>query len=318
VIEVKILITGGAGFIGSHLAQSLAKKNQIFVIDKLDDYYSVQQKYNQLEAVKASGVKEIYLYDLLNEAKVKEVFEMNQFDIVIHLAAMPGVTYSIEDPMRYVDEDIKATINVLKYAGITGVKHVIFASSSSVYGDQHGKALSEHMASGSVVSPYAASKFGAESFCHAYEHLYGFKLTIFRFFTVYGPFGRPDMAITKFIKKLIHHEPIEVFGEGTARDYTYVDDIVRGIELSFNQKKNKEIYNLGYGNPVKMEKLLSILQTYFPNMQVNRRPYRQGDVHMTWSDIRKAKMELCYEPSVNIEEGIARTVQWSKSYYGMD
>ena len=312
---VNVLITGGAGFIGSHVAERLLKnQHQVTIIDFLHPYYSKKRKLEHLNRIKTHGDFHFYQIDLLNEQACKEVFFNHPFDVVLHLAALPGVPYSIEKPLAYVDYDIKATINVLKLAGETKVRQVIFASSSSVYGEKKEMPLKEAMATGNVVSPYAAAKFGAESFCHAYQHLYQFQLTILRFFTVYGPWGRPDMATPKFIKKLIHGEPIDIFGEKTARDYTYIDDIVDGIERAIQTPFTNEIMNLGSGEPITIEALVEHFHAHFPNIEINHHPFRTGDVNMTWADINKAKKLLHYKPKISFEEGLTRTIEWAKKY----
>ncbi|KXG44722.1 NAD-dependent epimerase/dehydratase family protein [Tepidibacillus decaturensis] len=312
---MKILVTGGAGFIGHHLAiQLLQKDHHIIIVDELNSYYSQERKLKLLERVIRMGKVDFYQENLIDENFVKELFKQNAFDVVVHLAAMPGVAYSIEHPGIYIDSNIKATINLLKWAGETGVKQVIFASSSSVYGDQEGTPLSEGMANGKVISPYAASKVSGEAFCNVYQQLYGFQLTILRFFTVYGPFGRPDMAISKFIKKLLQGEEIEVFALDSARDYTYIDDIIAGITKAIERPATNEVYNLGFGQPVSMNKLLQEFKKHFPQMRIVKKPWRTGDVKMTWADISKAKEQLGYQPTTSIVEGLSRTITWAKEH----
>lgn len=311
--ELNILVTGGAGFIGSHLCSHLIKqKHHVTVIDNFDSYYSRNRKEQQLEQVKRAGHFQFYKIELLSAEKCMEVFQKKRFDVVIHLAALPGVAYSVKHPLSYVDYNIKATINVLKGAGETAVPHVVFASSSSVYGNLGNQPLKEEMANGNVLSPYAASKYGAESFCHSFQHLYGFRLSILRFFTVYGPWARPDMAIPKFAYRLSKGLPVEVYGKGSARDYTYIDDIVAGINAVLQTDHQNETFNLGFGKPVPINTLLEIFQEYFPNMELVEKPWRAGDVEITWADISKAKELLGYSPKVTIEEGINRTIRWVK------
>jgi UDP-glucuronate 4-epimerase len=313
---MNIIITGGAGFIGSHLAKKLLLDHHITIVDNFHSYYSPEQKKDNINEIKKLGIPfQFYQSDLMDESTCKKIFAENSFDVVIHLAAIPGVPHSIEQPHQYIDLDIKATVNVLKYAGETKVKHFIFASSSSVYGNQTGMPLSEEMANGQVASPYAAAKYGAESFCHAFQSLYGFQLSILRFFTVYGPWGRPDMAIPLFIKNLMQGEPLQIFGTQSARDYTYIDDIIDGINRTILFAKGNETYNLGYGEPVYMETLLNHLSKRFPTMELKQLGTRQGDVKMTWSNIAKAKQKLGYQPLINIEEGLDRTILWAKNYF---
>ncbi|MYL34744.1 NAD-dependent epimerase/dehydratase family protein [Pontibacillus yanchengensis] len=312
-----ILVTGGAGFIGMHVCSYLLRDNhQLTIVDNLDPYYDPDRKKKQLEQVKRTGDFQFYNVDLRNEDKCLSVFKANHFDAVIHLAALPGVAYSIKEPLAYVQYDIEMTINVLKSAGETAVPHIIFSSSSSVYGDKASLPLSEEMADGKVVSPYAASKFGAESFCHSYQHIYGFQLSILRFFTVYGPWARPDMAIPKFTHQLSEGYPIEIYGNETARDYTYIDDIVEGVNAVLYHKHQNETFNLGYGEPISMERLLEIFRQHYPSMEIIQKPWRTGDVVTTWSDITKAKSELGFNPTTSIDEGIKRMVQWIESWKG--
>lgn len=309
---MNILVTGGAGFIGSHLSARLIQNGSVVtIIDNLHSYYDVGLKKKQLIEIEKQGTFQFYQTDLLSYEETYEVFKSNHFDAVIHLAALPGVANSLIKPLDYIDYDIKATVNVLKAAGETNVGHVIFASSSSVYGNQKNVPLKEEMATGKVVSPYAAAKYGAESFCHAYSALYGFQMTILRFFTVYGPWGRPDMAITSFISRLRRNQEITVFGEATARDYTFIDDIVDGIIASLYYKESNEIFNLGSANPIEMSELLDELRYYFPTMRVRKGPFRQGDVDSTWADISKAQKLLKFHPTVSFKEGIKRTIDWA-------
>ncbi|GMB07408.1 UDP-glucuronate 4-epimerase [Thermolongibacillus altinsuensis] len=312
---MKILITGGAGFIGSHLAKKLLRLGHgLIIIDNFDSYYSPIRKKQQLEEVKKEGSFHFYEVNVLDLEKTMQIFADHRPEAVFHLAALPGVQRSLDDPLAYIDYDVKATVNVLKAAGESGVRHVLFASSSSVYGNRPFQPLKEEMATGQVISPYAAAKYSAESFCHAYAHLYGYALTIFRYFTVYGPWGRPDMAISKFIRRLLKDEPITVYGENTARDYTFIDDIVDGMVAALSRENGSEIFNLGAGQPVTMNELLLSLKQYFPNMKVIHERPRLGDVSATWADISKARKLLGYEPKFSLKEGLAKTIAWAKEY----
>jgi UDP-glucuronate 4-epimerase len=308
---MKIIVTGGAGFIGSHLSKRLIEENhEVYIIDCLHPYYSTERKRKQLDSINQYGTFHFFQKNLLDEKEIVDLFKEISPDAVIHLAALPGVAYSIEKPLLYVDYDVKATINVLEASGKAGVSKVIFASSSSVYGNHSGP-FKEEMANGNVISPYAASKYSAESFCRVYEYLYGYQVSILRFFTVYGPWGRPDMAIGSFIKKLMLNEEITIFGEGSARDYTYIDDIIDGIYLSLTKLTQSEILNLGNGNPILMSDLLNEFKLYFPNIRLKREASRVGDVDTTWANIEKAKNLLGYEPKINIKQGISETVKWA-------
>lgn len=306
------MITGGAGFIGSHLTERLAAEgHEVHIADCLHSYYSPERKQQQLKRIEEPY--QFHFIDLLDREKTAKLFQETQPEAVVHLAALPGVAYSIEEPLKYVDYDIKATINVLEASGKAGAKQVLFASSSSVYGNQEGP-FKEQMANGKVISPYAASKYSAESFCHVYQQLYGFDMKILRFFTAYGPWGRPDMAIGIFIRELSKGNPITVFDQGTSRDYTYVSDIVNGICLTLFKLKGSETLNLGSASPVSMDQLLDEMKHYFPNMQVNRKPARPGDVHATWANTEKAKELLGFETKVSFSDGLAKTMAWARSH----
>lgn len=311
---MKIIVTGGAGFIGSHLIRRLLRENhEIHVVDCLHPYYSPDRKRLHLEQIKKFGDYHFYNLNLLDREGTISLIKMISPEIVIHLAALPGVAYSIDKPMEYVDYDIKATINVLEGAGQAGVSKLIFASSSSVYGNREGP-FREDMANGKVISPYAAAKYSAESFCHVYKDLFGFQMNVLRFFTVFGPWGRPDMAIGLFIKKLMNGDDIHIFGTGSARDYTYIDDIVDGIYLTMLNCTASETFNIGSGRTVCMETLLSELKVYFPTMSIKWEGTRKGDVDKTWADITKARNLLGFSPKIAFKKGLEETVKWAKEY----
>ncbi|MCM3572121.1 GDP-mannose 4,6-dehydratase [Mesobacillus subterraneus] len=312
---MKILITGGAGFIGSHFAVKMLKEqHEVAIIDNMHPYYSVERKKQHLEVIKQAGDFQFYQADLLEREKTIDMIKRISPEAIVHLAALPGVAYSILRPLEYIDYDVKATVNVLEGAGKAGVKQVIFASSSSVYGMMKNIPFKEDMASGKPISPYAASKYGAESFCHVYGHLYGMDVKILRFFTVYGPWGRPDMAIANFIKKLKNREEIMIFGEGGSRDYTYISDIVNGMSLALKNLEQSAIINIGSGRPVSMNQLLDELRIYYPDMKISREENRAGDVDRTWADLSLARELLGYEPEVDFRKGIAETVAWAEQY----
>lgn len=312
---MKVLITGGAGFIGCHLSRRFIEQgHDVTVVDMFHPYYSIERKQRQLQFVEEAGPFSFFSFNLLDELKIRQLFEDTKPECVIHLAAIPGVMPSLEQPLEYVDYDVKATINVLKAAGEIGVKRVVFASSSSVYGNQNRGPVKEEMAAGQVISPYAAAKYSAEAFCHAYQHLYGFQLSILRFFTVYGPWGRPDMAIAKFIRAAMKKEEISLYGMNTMRDYTYIEDIIAGIEASAFHEHESETFNLGSARPVTIERLVEILSFHFPHLKAVQKEMRAGDVIHTWADISKAHQLLGYQPRFTIEEGIERTIHWFKTY----
>jgi len=312
---VKILITGGAGFIGSHFAVKMLKEqHEVAIIDNLHPYYSVERKKQHLHIIKEAGEYPFYRNDLLNRDETISLIKKVSPDVIVHLAALPGVAYSILRPLEYIDYDVKATVNVLEGAGQAGVKQVLFASSSSVYGMMKNKPFKEEMACGKPLSPYAASKYAAESFCHVYGRLYGMDVTILRFFTVYGPWGRPDMAIANFLKKAKNKEAITIFGEGGTRDYTYVGDIVNGMALALQKLQQSAILNIGSGRPISMNQLLDELKLYYPDLKIQRENHRAGDVDNTWADISLARELLGYEPETDFKQGIAKTVAWAERY----
>jgi UDP-glucuronate 4-epimerase len=312
---LKIIVTGGAGFIGSHLSRKLIEeKHKVMVIDSFHPYYSPERKKRQLSFVQEKGPVSFLQKDLLvDEMELQEVFHEFKGDCVIHLAAIPGVSHSLRVPNEYVDYDIKATINTLRMAGESGIRKFLFASSSSVYGNTGHKPSKEEDATGAVISPYAAAKYSAESFCKAYASIYGMNLTILRFFTVYGPWGRPDMAIYSFIKKLMNGQGIPIYGLENKRDYTYIDDIVDGTYKAIRSEESGT-FNLGNGLPISMDSLISELRNYFPSLEPQVTNRRVGDVTSTYADSTKAKEILGFAPSVSFEEGIRRTVQWMKEH----
>ncbi|WP_245308261.1 GDP-mannose 4,6-dehydratase [Halalkalibacter urbisdiaboli] len=313
---MRIVITGGAGFIGGHLAKRwIREDHEIFIIDCLHDYYTPERKLQHLKDIKKAGDFTFHQINLLEKKATEELLEKIKPDAVVHLAALPGVAYSISHPLEYVDYDIKATINILEASGKANVKKFIFASSSSVYGNKgmQGR-VSEEMANSEVISPYAASKYSAESFCHVYKHLYHMEIAILRFFTVYGPWGRPDMAIGTFIRKLMNGETLPIFDMNNARDYTYIDDIIDGIDKTLHYHGDQTIFNLGHGHPVSMDELLRELAKHFPHLVTDVLERRVGDVYSTWSDLSKSKALLGYTPKISFQEGIARTVEWAKQY----
>lgn len=312
---MKILITGGAGFIGSHFAvKMIREQHEVAIIDNLHPYYSVERKKQHLDVIRRAGDYQFYQTDLLDRHETIEMIKKISPEAIVHLAALPGVAYSILRPLEYIDYDVKATVNVLEGAGNAGVKQVIFASSSSVYGMMKDIPFKEEMAAGKPISPYAASKYAAESFCHVYGHLYGLDVKILRFFTVYGPWGRPDMAIANFIKKLKAGEEITIFGEGGSRDYTYVGDIVNGMGLALNNLEQSAIINIGSGRPISMDQLLDELRIHYPDIKIRREGNRAGDVDRTWADITLARELLGYEPEADFRKGIAETVAWAEQY----
>ena len=299
-----ILITGAAGFIGSHTAKALLKdKNyDIIGIDSFNDYYSPEFKKNNIKNLKIK----LYRGDIRDIALLNKIFSENKIDRIIHLASMVGVRYSIENPDIYQDVNIRGTLNLLEMARKHKCKKFIFGSSSSVYGNSRKAPFSEEDIVDSPISPYAATKKSAELLCHAYSYLYGIPIVCLRFFTVYGPNGRPDMVPYKFTEAIYSGREIEVYGDGkTRRDYTYVADIVDGIIKSLDLDAGYEIINLGGSSPVELNKFIGIIEKSLgKKAKINYKPMQPGDVMQTYADISKAKRLLEYSPKVDIEEGM--------------
>jgi UDP-glucuronate 4-epimerase len=310
---MKVLVTGGAGFIGYHLCSSLmAKGFPLVVVDNFHPYYDPALKQARIEALRQKGTFSFYRQDILDVAGMHALFQQEQPEAIIHLAAIPGVRGSLQEPLTYVDIDVKGTVQMLEMAKQYGVERFLFASSSSVYGErglQHP--LREDEVSLSVASPYAASKLAAEVFCRTYAQLYGLSVTCLRFFTVYGPDQRPDMAISRFLKRLMSNEPLPLYDTGSVRDYTYVDDIVNGIEAALHKTDGWQVYNLGSGNPVGLMELVRTLELVTgKTAQLVVEGAKPGDVSGTWADIAAARMRLGWTPRITLQEGLSRYVQW--------
>ncbi|MFY0544687.1 NAD-dependent epimerase/dehydratase family protein [Brevibacillus sp. H7] len=313
---MNILVTGGAGFIGYHLCSSLLKKGHaLTVVDSFHPYYEPALKQARVEALQQSGTFSFFRQDILDEENMHALFEREQPEAVIHLAAVPGVRGSLHEPITYVDIDVKGTVHMLELSKQYGVKRFLFASSSSVYGERSiNQPLQEDSVNLSVASPYAASKLAAEVFCRTYTQLYDISITSLRFFTVYGPHQRPDMAISRFLKRLLDNQPLPLYNTSSVRDYTYVDDIVNGIEAALRRMGGYQVYNLGSGKPVGLMELVHTLESVTgikANLIVEGA--QPGDVSGTWADITAAREELGWTPQVTLEEGLHRYYQWWQS-----
>jgi len=310
---MKVLVTGGAGFIGSNLVKSLLKVgHQVVVIDNFNDYYDPKIKENNIKQFIKHGNFKLYRPDILNQMRLAEIFKKEEIDKVIHLAAMAGVRNSIDKPNLYVDVDVKGTINLLDLAVKYNIKQFVFASSSSVYGERKDLPFSEDMKLDSQASPYATAKRSAELFCRNYHNLYDLNISILRFFTVFGPRQRPNMAISKFTKLIAQGQPVPMFGDGsTTRDYTYISDIVRGIKLVLEVNPRFEIFNLGSGRQVKLLTLIEVIgNSLGKKSKIKELPAQPGDVPVTYADITKAKDRLNYQPQIDIRRGVAKFTQW--------
>jgi len=308
------LVTGIVGFIGWRVGEFLLKEGKaILGVDNLNDAYDVTLKYWRLNELKKFEKFKFYQIDITDFQALKILFETYSISAVIHLAARAGVRASLENPWIYVDSNITGTLNLLELMKDFGVKKMVLASTSSIYAGQ-SPPFHEDLKVDTPLSPYAATKKGAELLSYTYHHLYGLDISVVRYFTVYGPAGRPDMSIFRFIKWIYEEKPIKIFGDGTqARDFTYIDDIARGTIASL-KPLGYEIINLGGGkNPISINQIIEILERLIGKKA--KREYlnfHKADVKITWADISKAKKLLNWEPEISIEEGLKRTVNWSK------
>ncbi|GAB3340760.1 GDP-mannose 4,6-dehydratase [Larkinella ripae] len=308
-----ILLTGGAGFIGSSLARQLLQENhQVICLDSLDAYYDPAIKWKNVQQTLNHPSYQFHEGDIRDVELIHTLFRTYAFDAVIHLAARAGVRPSVQDPALYYDVNVNGTLTLLQAMQQSGVKKMVFASSSSVYGDSPRVPFDENDTADRPLSPYAASKRSAELLCHTFHHLYGFDIFCLRFFTVYGPHQRPEMAISQFTDSILNGIAINVFGDGsTARDYTYVDDIVKGIIKSLEQVKGYEILNIGGSDPISLTGLIQVIEkTVGRSALINRLPMQAGDVQQTFANISKAAQLIGYQPSVRIEDGIRQFVDW--------
>ena len=312
---MKIIVTGGAGFIGSNLVDNLVKqKHKVTVIDNFNDYYDPLIKRNNI----SKSYKKINLFEIDISNQLEELYRIFNFvqpDLVIHLGARAGVRPSIENPKLYIDTNVTGTFNILDACRLSGCKKLIFASSSSVYGNNEG-AFNEDMPIIKTFSPYAATKVAGEHLCSNFVHLYGISVVCLRFFTVYGPRQRPDLAIHNFIDKIYKGIPIIKFGNGdTQRDYTYIDDIIDGINKSIKYIEDKsnlfDVFNLGRGQTTTLSFLIySIENNLNKKAIIDQRPKQKGDMEKTFADISKAQRIIAYKPKTSISQGIPKFIEW--------
>lgn len=333
----KILVTGAAGFIGFHLSKRLLQRGDHVVgLDNLNDYYSVQLKRDRLAQLEGRPGFTFKQLDLADRAAIPDLFARSQFDKVIHLAAQAGVRYSIENPHAYVDSNLVGFMNILEGCRHANVRHLVYASSSSVYGANTKMPFSVHHNVDHPVSLYAATKKANELMAHTYSHLYGLPTTGLRFFTVYGPWGRPDMALFLFTKAILNDQPIDVFNEGKMRrDFTYVDDIVEGVmritdriarpnpDWSSDQpdpgtsRAPYKIYNIGNNQPVELLYFIETIETCLGKQaKKNWMPMQPGDVPATYADVDDLIQDVDFRPAMPIETGVARFVDWYRQYHG--
>ena len=312
----RVLVTGGAGFIGSHLSQRLLREGyEVVCLDNFDAFYDPAIKRKNLaeiQATKGDGEFQLVEGDIRNKGMLEDLFKRSSFDLVIHLAARAGVRPSIQQPLLYEEVNVTGTLNLLEVCREFGVMDLIFGSSSSVYGKNPTVPFTEADRLEAMISPYAVTKRVGELFCYAYHHLYGLNIFCLRFFTVYGPRQRPEMAIHKFTRLIHEGEQIPLFGDGTSRrDYTYIDDIVEGIMGAVRNLGGYEIFNLGESKTIPLRGLVSLLEGALGKKAVvEELPEQPGDVPITYADISKARRLLGYDPQVGIEEGVERFVRW--------
>lgn len=310
---MSILVTGGAGFIGSHLVEKLLlQKRKIVVIDNFNNFYSpVYKRENVAQAIKNQDFT-LYEADICNKEMCYDIFKKHNIEKVVHLAAYAGVRPSIEQPLLYEEANCRGTLNLLELSRNFKVKQFIFGSSSSVYGNNKKIPFSEDDPVNEPISPYAATKRAGELFCYNYHHLYKIPMLCLRFFTVYGPRQRPDLAIRKFTELIDHNQPINMYGDGTTeRDYTYYSDIIDGVVSALDKEYVFEIINLGDSRPVQLKRLIELIeQALGKKVQIIELPEQPGDMHRTYADIRKAERFLHYKPEVSIEQGIRLFVTW--------
>jgi UDP-glucuronate 4-epimerase len=310
-----ILVTGGAGFIGSHLVEKLLfQGEQVVVIDNFNDFYQPAYKRENIFGVIRNPRLTLYEIDICNIASCREVFEKHRIEKIVHLAAYAGVRPSIERPLLYEEVNCKGTLNLLELSRIYKVKQFIFGSSSSVYGNNKKIPFSENDPVNEPISPYAATKRAGELYCYNYHYLYKIPVACLRFFTVYGPRQRPDLAIRKFTELIDHDQQIPMYGDGTTqRDYTFFSDIIDGVVSTLNKQFDFEIINLGNSTPIQLARLIELIeQELGKKAKIKRLPEQPGDVHRTYADIRKAERILDYSPKVSIEQGIRLFVAWYK------
>jgi UDP-glucuronate 4-epimerase len=312
--SMKFLVTGGAGFIGSHVCeQLLADGHAVWVLDDLNAFYDPQLKRANLQAIQSRGGQFEFIHaDLVDAPAVEALFARVKFDQVIHLAARAGVRPSLAEPALYQRVNVEGTVNILEAARKHGCPKVTIASSSSVYGVNAKTPFAESDPIFSAISPYAASKLACEALGHVYHHVYGLDVIMLRFFTVYGPRQRPDLAIHKFAKLIAAGQPIPVFGDGsTARDYTYITDIVDGIMGCTRHRFGFEIFNLGESQTVTLARLIELLENSLGRKAIlNRQPAQPGDVPLTFADVSQARAKLGYAPRTKIADGIPLFVKW--------
>ena len=313
---MNILVTGAAGFIGSHVCENFVQSgNSVIGIDNFDDFYPSSFKNLNLSGLKKSSQFQFHNADIRDSKTVDKILSGSNVEVVIHLAAKAGVRPSIESIAEYYDVNVNGTVSLLEAMKKNKVNKMIFASSSSIYGNNPKVPFSETDIVDNPISPYASTKKSGELLCHVYHHLFDFNITCLRFFTVYGPRQRPDLAIHKFTRLIEEENPIPFYGDGsTSRDYTYIDDIVEGIKCSLNELSGYRVYNLGESQVITLKYLVqTIEQALGKSAILNKLPLQLGDVNTTFADISKAKLEIGYNPKASFQTGIREFVKWFKN-----
>jgi UDP-glucuronate 4-epimerase len=309
---MRILVTGGAGFIGSHLVEKLlAGGDQVVILDDFNDYYEPRIKHENIAAF--AGEVAVHQVDLRDGGAVRSLFYGEKFEAIVHLAARAGVRPSIAHPQLYYDTNVAGTLHLLEAARVTGVQRFVFASSSSVYGICKTVPFSEDFHLTQTISPYAATKIAGEFLCSTYAHLYGMRMVALRYFTVYGPRQRPDLAIHQFTRRIQNGQPISQFGDGsTRRDYTYIDDIIQGTTAALKYEGPRfDVFNLGESETIPLRDLIAAIEEQLgKKAQINQMPEQPGDVPLTCADISKAKRLLGYAPRTAFREGLPKFVDW--------
>ena len=321
---MKFLITGAAGFIGADVAIKLLEQgHEVVGIDNFNDYYDVSLKHARADRVKSAAADSQLVFsqmDICDREAMQRLFEEHQFDSVIHLAAQAGVRYSLENPASYIDSNLVGFGNILEGCRQAKMPHLVYASSSSVYGANKNFPFKESDRVDNPVSLYAATKKANELMAHSYSHLYEMRCTGLRFFTVYGPWGRPDMAPFRFASRMLNGEPIPVYNNGDMiRDFTYIDDISEGViqvAKSAGEKDLYAVYNIGRGQAVQLMEFVEVLARELGvEAQLNMLPMQDGDVPRTMADTSKLQTDFGYAPSVSVEEGVAQFAKWYKNFY---
>ena len=309
----KILVTGAAGFIGSKVSEMLLEKGRdVIGIDNLNDYYDIKLKLWRLNNLKKYNNFEFYKIDIENYKSLKSLFQKYHINAVINLAARAGVRYSLKNPFIYLSTNTGGALNLLELCRQYKIPKFILASTSSLYARQK-MPFNENLPVNTPISPYAASKKAAETMAYTYHYLYGLDVTIVRYFTVYGPAGRPDMSIFRFIKWIIEGTPLEIYGDGNQeRDFTYVDDIAKGT-IKALKPLGCEIINLGNNHPHKLSKTIKLIEKYTgKKASFEYKEFHKSDIKATWADINKAEKLLNWQPQIDLEEGIKKTIEWTK------